>query len=268
MEQTNPFFTREFALTYESYAEQITGFISGEALRMVGNVGPGSRVIDIAAGSGALTVLAAQAGAIVTAIDISPGMVERLGERLARYPDCIAAVMNGETLSFLDEAFDCAFSIFGVILFRDWRQGLREQRRVVRSGGRACVAAWQTPPGGGPFVLMAQALKMAFPERVPPPMPEAMSYLSDEDHLSSELKNAGLKNVQVRAVEGVWTGPAGERYVTDNETLHGYMPGYSTLNEGERDLVRHKLLKLIQQHTVGDEVQLRSTALIAVGERD
>ena len=36
-------------------AEQITGFISGEALRMVGTVGPGRRIIDIAAGSGALT---------------------------------------------------------------------------------------------------------------------------------------------------------------------------------------------------------------------
>ena len=50
----------------------------------------------------------------------------------------------------------------------------------------------------------------------------------------------------------------GERYVTDNETLNGYMTGYSTLNEEERDLVR--------QHTVGDEVQLRATALRAVGQ--
>ena len=115
---------------------------------------------------------------------------------------------------------------------------------------------------------MAQALKMTFPERVPPPIPEGMSYLSDKDHLSSELKDAGLENVQVRTVEGVWTAAAGERYVTDNEALHKYMPGYCTLNEGERDLVKHKLLKLIKQHTVGDEVQLRSTALIAVGARD
>ena len=105
----------DFAAVYEAYAEQITGFISREALRMVGNVGPGSRIIDIAAGSGALAVPAAQAGAMVTAIDIAPDMVERLGERLAPYPDCIAAVMNGEILSFPDEAFDSAFSVFGVI---------------------------------------------------------------------------------------------------------------------------------------------------------
>ena len=103
---------------------------------------------------------------------------------------------------------------------------------------------------------MAEALKLAFPKPVPPTMPEAMSSLSDEEHLSTESKNAGLKNVQVRAIDGVWTSPGGERYVTDNETLHGYMPGYSTLNEEDRDLVRHKLLKLIKQHTVGDEVQL------------
>lgn len=203
----------------------------------------------------------------MTAIDIAPGMVERLRERLAPYPDCVAAVMNGETLNFPDSTFDAAFSIFGVIFFQDWRRGLQEQRRVIWSGGKACVATWHTVPGGGPFILMAQALKMAFPERVPPPIPEAMSYLKDEDQLSSELKNAGLENVQVRAVEAVWTGPAGEHYVTGNERLHAYLPGYSALNEGERELVRRQLLELIKQHTVGDEVQLRSTALIAVGQR-
>lgn len=267
MEGANPLFTKQFASTYEHYAERITGPISREAMRLVGNVGPGSRIIDIAAGSGALSVPAAQSEAKVAAIDIAPGMVERLRERLEPYPDCVAAVMNGEKLSFPDAAFDAAFSIFGVIFFRDWRQGLREQRRVLRSGGKACVATWHTPPGGGPFVLMAKALKMAFPERVPPPIPEAMSYLSDEDHLSSELKKAGLENVQVRAVEGVWTAPAGERYIGDNEALHEYMPGYSTLNEEEREVVRHQLLKLIGPHTVGDKVQLRSTALIAVGQR-
>lgn len=38
MEQTNPYFTEDFALTHERYAEQITGFVSREALKMVENV--------------------------------------------------------------------------------------------------------------------------------------------------------------------------------------------------------------------------------------
>jgi hypothetical protein len=82
------------------------------------------------------------------AIDIAPGMVERLGERLAPYPACIAEVMNGETLSFPDGAYDAAFSIFGVIFFRDWRGGQIEQHTVgdeVRLRSTALVAVGQHP---------------------------------------------------------------------------------------------------------------------------
>ena len=50
--------------------------------------------------------------------------------------------MNGEALTVPDASFDAAFSIFGVMLFSDWRRGLREQARVLRSGGKLA-----SPPG-------------------------------------------------------------------------------------------------------------------------
>src|SRR6516165_7182483 len=146
----NPQMGDDFAAVYEANAHRITGPVSNTALDIV-DVGPSTRILDIAAGAGALSGPAAERGAAVLATDIAPGMVRRLLERLRPFHRCEAREMDGEALAVPDANFDAAFSIFGVILFSDWRRGLREQARVLRSGGKACVATWGKPPGGGPF---------------------------------------------------------------------------------------------------------------------
>ena len=50
----------DFARTYEASAEQLTGPFSRSALAMVGDVGPGVRVLDVAAGTGALSLPATE----------------------------------------------------------------------------------------------------------------------------------------------------------------------------------------------------------------
>ena len=181
----------DFAAVYEATAHRITGPVSNTALDIVG-VGPSTRILDIAAGAGALSGPAAERGAAVLATDIAPGMVRRLGERLRPFHRCGAREMDGEALAVPDASFDAAFSIFGVILFADWRRGLREQARVLRSGGKACVATWGQPPGGGPFIAMSAALRSVFPGVSPPPPPSGMIALCDADRLSAEMSAAGL----------------------------------------------------------------------------
>jgi SAM-dependent methyltransferase len=114
--------------------------------------------------------------------------------------------MDGEALTVPDASFDSAFSIFGVMLFSDWLRGLREQARVLRSGGKACVATWDEPPGGGPFIAMGAALHSVFPDLSPPPPPSGMLALSDADRLSAEMSAAGLASIDVHRVEGIWRG--------------------------------------------------------------
>ena len=67
--------------------------------------------------------------------------------------------------TFLTAHFDLTFSVCGAVVFTDWQAGLAEQARVLRTGGRGCVATWREPPGGAPFHIMAEAMRMAFPER-------------------------------------------------------------------------------------------------------
>jgi len=65
-------------------------------------VGRGSRIIDVAAGTGALALVAAKRGAHVLATDIAPNMVARAAERLAPFPDCEARVMDYKSLDAED----------------------------------------------------------------------------------------------------------------------------------------------------------------------
>ena len=262
----NPQMSDDFARVYEESAHRITGPVSAAALETVG-VGPSTCLLDIAAGAGALSIPAAEKGAKVVATDIAPGMVRRLAERLRTFPGCEAREMNGEALGFGDQSFDAAFSIFGVMLFPDWRRGLREQARVLRAGGKGCVATWRDPPGGGPFVLMASALRSTFPDRPPPLPPEGMAVLSDPGRLAAEMRAGGFDQVEVRELQATWRGPAGDAYFEETEALHSYMPPYAALDEAGRARVKSAVRLLLDEHTVRGTVELPSAVLLAVGTR-
>jgi 16S rRNA A1518/A1519 N6-dimethyltransferase RsmA/KsgA/DIM1 with predicted DNA glycosylase/AP lyase activity len=83
---------------YKTWAEPLTARLSQVALGRT-TVSAGDRVLDIGAGTGALSLQAAALGASVTAIDLASAMVARLNQRLAPYPECKALVMDGEALT-------------------------------------------------------------------------------------------------------------------------------------------------------------------------
>jgi len=123
----------------EGYDEFVTPThmsLGGEALLLAG-IAPGLRFLDVAAGSGALSLPAARLGALVTATDITPAMIERLAERARREGlDVATRVMDGHALELDDDHFDIAGSQYGVMLFPDLPRALREMKRVTRPGGR------------------------------------------------------------------------------------------------------------------------------------
>lgn len=256
----------DFARVYEESAHRITGPVSLAALDRVG-VRDGVRVLDIAAGAGALSVPAAQRGVSVLAVDNAPGMVRRLTCKLAPFPGCEARLMDGEALALPDGGFDAAFSIFGVNLFADWRRGLSEQARVLKPGGTGCVATWRIPPGGGPFVILAQALRAVFPDARPPSQPEGFIALSDPARLADEMRRAGFADVSVEEIEGVWKGPAGTAYLEEVRELHPYMAPYAALGPSDRRKVDHAVVALATDLAIDGKVVMRSPVLLAVGTR-
>src|SRR5690606_24637349 len=146
---------------------------------------------------GALALAAARTGAQVLATDFSPGMVARIAA--AGLPNVEAQVMDGQALDLPDGGFDAVFSIFGVIMFPDWRKGLAEMARVTRPGGIGVVATWQRQ-GAATFLLLGDIRRKLFPERAGMTMPEAVQALSDPADFARELIAAGYRDPRIETV--------------------------------------------------------------------
>jgi ubiquinone/menaquinone biosynthesis C-methylase UbiE len=125
------------AVNFDRYVTPTANWVLAKtALRLAG-LKPGMHFLDVASGSGALSLPAARLGAKVLAVDISPVMIERLKARADEegLAHLKGQVMDGHHLDLNDSTFDIAGSQFGVMLFPDFHRGLNELVRVTRPGG-------------------------------------------------------------------------------------------------------------------------------------
>lgn len=97
----------------------------------------GKRILDLGCGAGETSVYFALRGAQVTAVDISPEIIQvaqRLAQSYEVALDCRMVV--AESLPFEDASFDAVFGN-GVLHHVELLPALREVRRVLKPGGRA-----------------------------------------------------------------------------------------------------------------------------------
>jgi len=160
--------------------------------------------LDVACGTGALSVPAARLGAQVTSIDLSPAMVERVIDRAGKdgLSKLQAYIMDGCSLDFEDNTFDMAGSQYGGMLFPNLRGGLREMVRVTTPGGKVVLVAFGPPKEVEFISFMMSAIKAVVPGFTglpmdPPPLP---FQVADPGKLQKEMTEAGLKEVHVETV--------------------------------------------------------------------
>ena len=99
-------------------------------------LGPGLRVLDVAAGTGNVAIRAAQAGAEVVASDLTPeSLAAGEQEALARGVELSWVVADAQALPFADGEFDVVTSAVGAMFAPDHRAVADELLRVCRPGG-------------------------------------------------------------------------------------------------------------------------------------
>src|SRR6478672_11588063 len=113
-------------------------------------VGPGSRVLDVATGTGDLALELARRvgpGGEVVGSDFAEAMLARAREKAAASgaPHPLFEWGDALALPYEDARFDAATVGFGARNFADLGRGLAEMRRVVRPGGRVVVLEITTP---------------------------------------------------------------------------------------------------------------------------
>ena len=196
----------DHAAPYETWAAPLDARYAADVVAEL-ELGPDVRLLDVATGTGALALAAAQAGATVTAVDFAPGMVEALDRRATDLGlDVRTAVMDGQALDLPDRAFDAAASMLGLMFFPDMAAGARELRRVLRLGGRAAAVTWALD-GFTVMRLAREAIASTGPVVEPRDLPPVLR-LSDPAVLEMLLQDAGFVSVSVRALAHAW--PVGD----------------------------------------------------------
>jgi len=123
----------------------------------------GTRVLDVACGTGNTAIPAARAGGLVTGVDIAPNLLEQARTRAAaEHLEIRFQEGDAEQLPVGDDEFDVVLTMFGAMFAPRPERVAAELIRVCRPGGLIAMANW-TPEGfvGKSFQITA--------EMVPPP---------------------------------------------------------------------------------------------------
>ena len=135
-------------------------------------IGPGMRVLDVAAGTGNASIPAAALGAEVTASDLTPELLEAGRARAqAQGLELEWAEADAENLPFEDESYDVVMSSIGAMFAPQHQEVADELVRVCRPGGTIGLLSW-TPEGmiGALFRTMGPFAPPPPPGAQPPPL--------------------------------------------------------------------------------------------------
>ncbi len=141
----------DWAYLMEPYARS-----ANDALFDRAGVGQGTRLLDIACGSGYAASVAAGRGASVAGLDASEALIEIAR---ARTPGADFRVGDMFALPFDDDCFDVATSFNGI--WQGCEDALAEARRVVRPGGLAGFSFWGSPKRLGLLPYFATLLELS-----------------------------------------------------------------------------------------------------------
>jgi len=226
-------------------------WLGNEGLRRVG-LRAGMRFLDVAAGSGALSIPAARLGADVLATDQSPVMLELLTARAQQEGLTIETrVMDGHALDLPDNRFDVAGSQFGVMLFPDMAKGIREMVRVVSPGGAVLLHAYGDPHHIDFLGFLIGALQSVRPTFSGPPMdpPPLEFQLAHPRRLHSEFAAAGLKDVRVETVTEATEFESGNAlwdWILSSNPIVECVLGPLTLTNDETEVVKQALETMVR----------------------
>lgn len=248
---------------YERMFEPLTNAFAAQALAALAPL-PGMALLDLAAGSGGAALLAAQAGAVVTAVDGSAGMVARIMSRAAGLP-ITALQQDGMALDLPDASFDRALSCFGVVLFPEPGRGMDGLYRVLRPGGRAAIVTW-TEPQRYELSARLRAATLGIMGAVPQAaLPAQLRYI-DPDLLSALLTEAGFDDVRIEPLQGRITAHSAEVLTS----ALGFAPGMAATLDAlgaHRAEVLRAFTAGLQQDFGAGPVSLGAVAHMAIGVR-
>jgi SAM-dependent methyltransferase len=221
------------------------------------------RVLDVACGTGNLSIPAACTGAAVTGIDIAPNLIEQAQVRALEESLTIAFdVGDAEEMPYDDGAFDTVVTMFGTMFAARPERAAAELLRVTRPGGRIAMASW-TPTGfiGEMFKITSRYAPP--PSGVPSPLMWGM-----EEHVQARL-GAGCASLTCQHRLMTFEFPYGPAEVVDQFRLF-YGPtvrAFASLGPADQAKLQQELTELWWENNRAsdDTTRVQSEYLEVVG---
>jgi ubiquinone/menaquinone biosynthesis C-methylase UbiE len=213
-----------------------------EVMLDMAGIGPGSRVLDVAAGAGEQTLRAARRvgpEGYVLATDISNNILQYAAAESGKagLDNVETRVMDGENVAELEEAsFDAVISRVGLIYFPDQHKALTGMHRVLKPGGKVAAIVYSTAENNKFFSLPISIIRRR--AQLPPPLPGQPGpfSLGNPGVLEAAYQKAGFREVEVRVMLAPLRLASAREYVRFAQesfgALHQMLSG---LSETERE---------------------------------
>ncbi len=236
-------------------------------------IGPGQSVLDVATGTGAVLLPAAERvgpeGRVV-GIDLSGGMLARAADRVAerRLHNVRLARMDAERLELADAEFDRVLCGWGLFLFPEPQQALDEFHRVLRPGGRVVATT-----GGMRFeaanLWVIDVVERHWPARIPIPARPSLRFTRPSD-LVDALAGAGFSGIRV--IEGAFdfVFPSAEDWWTwlSSISARAYLDPIERMGgKGALERLKAELLARVRAARQQDGFHLPTDQLTAIATR-
>jgi SAM-dependent methyltransferase len=253
-------------LVSDAYARELLPMFelfARDALELLPTPG-GARLLDVAAGPGTLTLLAAESGKSVAAIDFSPQMVSNLKRRLdGAQLGADIRLGDGQALPWADAEFDAAFSMFGLMFFPDRARGFSELFRVLKPGAGAAVSSWA--PFEGIFKSVMLAMREVLPEIA---FGEGKGPLGEPDDLVNEFSAAGFGDVKVHErTHTLQADSAAEVWGQCQRTTAPIVLLKNRLGEAKWGEVTSGIVARLERQYGSGPVDVSTTAYVAVAHK-
>jgi ubiquinone/menaquinone biosynthesis C-methylase UbiE len=241
-----------------------------EVMLDLAGVAVGSRVLDLGAGTGDQTLLAAGRigpGGMVLATDISAAMLALTQEaaRAADLPNVQTRVMDAQYLELEPGSFDAAMARFSLQFVPDVRRALAEVRRVLKPGGRFAAVVFsaveRNPFRAAPQAIASRLAGKRFPESGP-----GQWALNDPTTLRDAFQRAGFRDVDARPVPFVYRFPSLSDALRNlEESQPPLVKLLAELSDADRATAWAEIKKTLQPFAGPDGFAAPSEALMVVG---
>lgn len=181
-------------LIFQPYAEDLAARVMA---------GEPERILEVAAGTGALTrVMAAQFdGANIVATDLNPAMLDIATAHFSGDDRITCRQADALDLPFADESFDTVTCQFGAMFFPDKAKGYAEAWRVLKPGGRYLFNVWDTVDSNDFTAVMLDALAELFPADPPRFLARTPHGYHDAGTIELDIMAGGFPRPEIERVE-------------------------------------------------------------------